>query len=374
MNPRRIYPFSHSPIDCYFKPSIRDFVVKELPLYESSGSGEHLMLLVRKKNLDTFSMLKILSNALNIRLRDIGYAGLKDKFATTYQYISLHKSLESKLDSLTSYLQEQNIKIIQKNYHNNKLKIGHLKGNSFFVRLKKINNSNAIKLDSVLRNIANSGFPNFFGKQRFGRDGDNFAQGEQIAKQNLKIRNKKISNFLLSSYQSALFNQWLSCRNQLSIFVNDFDVKSCLEACKMHEFLQNLAFSKDEVQNLKAQPQLFKILHGDIAMHYPFGKVFEVENLLAESKRFLQQEISITGLLSGKKALLSKEKAFKLESAFLQDINALGTRRYAWVWVQDLQSEYKAQEAHFELSFTLPKGSYATIFLEALLARELNDL
>ena len=121
---------NHSLIDVYFKQNKDDFTVDEIPLYEFSGEGEHLILKVRKKDLSTWDMVNIISNHIGCKSRDIGYAGLKDKNAMTIQHISLHRQYEEKIDSFEHPL----IKILEKNYHNNKIRVGHLKGNRFFYK------------------------------------------------------------------------------------------------------------------------------------------------------------------------------------------------------------------------------------------------
>ncbi|WP_457597494.1 tRNA pseudouridine(13) synthase TruD, partial [Hydrogenimonas sp.] len=57
---------------------------------------------------------------------------------------------------------------------------------------------------------------------------------------------------------------------------------------------------------------------------------------------------------------------------FLADIPAPGSRRYAWVWPTDIEGRYKKEEWHYELHFTLPKGSYATVLIEMLGNREFS--
>ncbi|MCB4750964.1 MAG: tRNA pseudouridine(13) synthase TruD, partial [Sulfurovum sp.] len=84
-----------------FNASSRDFTVEEIPLYEFSGEGEHLVLKIRKKEMTTWEMLDAISTHLGIRRRDIGYAGLKDKHAMTIQYISLPIKFETKMTTFT---------------------------------------------------------------------------------------------------------------------------------------------------------------------------------------------------------------------------------------------------------------------------------
>ncbi|MCH5312783.1 MAG: tRNA pseudouridine(13) synthase TruD [Helicobacter sp.] len=373
-----IYPFSHSPCDCYFSASTRDFVVKEIPLYEPSGSGEHCFIYVRKKALSTFELLNLLSQVLGCKARDIGYAGLKDKAATTYQMLSIHCSLLPKLELAQSFLEEKQVKILHITPHHNKLKIGHLKGNRFFMRLKKCTPLCAHKLQSILAFLAQSGFPNYFGNQRFGKDNTNFESGRALAHHQMQMRNKKISHFLISSYQSHLFNEWLKMRIELSQILHHFSPTQALKA--LHTSSNTALKALGEVcdmhilKSLQAQKQHFVLLQGDVMCHYPFGKAFICDELSNEVARFIQRDIAPMGALSGTKLTHAQHMATLCETPYIDScIKANGARRYAWVWAEDIESEYIAQKAHFELQFSLPKGSYATIFLEALLGRPLES-
>jgi len=234
----RFYSLSHASIDFHFKQSPRDFVVDEIPLYEFSGEGEHLILHIRKKNLSTMELISTLARFLGIKNKEIGYAGLKDKHAMTKQYISLHKKYEEQLEKF----EHENIKILSKTYHNNKIRIGHLSSNRFYIRLKKVNPTDAKKIDEALKSIANNGMPNYFGYQRFGTDGNNHIDGEKIAKGEKKERNVKVRKLLISAYQSHLFNLWLSRRLEINSLVSSFEASEL-------ENLLNMPLS--EIQKLK---------------------------------------------------------------------------------------------------------------------------
>ena len=88
----------------------------------------------------------MLSKRLNIKKSDIGYAGLKDKNALSIQYISINKKLAKNIESLDL----ENIKILDSTYHDNKIKIGHLKGNKFYIRIKKLNKITSNKIQNVI--------------------------------------------------------------------------------------------------------------------------------------------------------------------------------------------------------------------------------
>ncbi|MCW8839002.1 MAG: tRNA pseudouridine(13) synthase TruD [Thiovulaceae bacterium] len=354
----RFYSLNHASIDFHFKQSARDFVVDEIPLYEFSGEGEHLILHIRKKNLSTLELITILAKYLGIKNKEIGYAGLKDKHAMTKQYISLHKKHEESLEKF----EHESIKILSKKYHNNKIRIGHLSSNRFYIRLKKVNPTDAKKIDEALKNIAKYGMPNFFGYQRFGNDGNNHIDGEKIAKGEKKERNVKVRKLLVSAYQSHLFNLWLSRRLEINSLVSSFSVDEL-------ENLLNLP--KTEIKKLKIQKHPFKLIEGDIMEHYPYGRLFEFDQSEHDFERFNKKDISVTGLLCGKKAKTATGLARNIEKDFDDDINADGTRRYAWVYPSDVEGRFNNQEAQYELNFTLPKGSYATVLIEEIAKRKL---
>ncbi len=354
----RFYSLAHASIDFHFKQTPRDFVVEEIPLYEFSGEGEHLVLFIRKKSLSTLELVSAIAKYLGIKNKEIGYAGLKDKHAMTKQYISLHKKHEEAMENFS----HENVKILSKTYHNNKIRIGHLKGNRFFIKLKKVNPTSAQKIDEALKNIAKLGMPNFYGYQRFGNDGDNHVLGEKIAKGEKKERNPKIRKFLISAYQSHLFNLWLSRRLEINTLVDSFKTTELETLLNMPSF---------EIDKLKKQAHPFKLLSGDIMEHYPHGRLFDFDGGEEDLKRFETRDISPTGLLCGKKARIASDTARVIEKDFDDTINADGARRYAWIFPSDIEGRFKEVEAQYEMNFTLPKGSYATVLIEEIAKRKI---
>ncbi|MBL0702961.1 MAG: tRNA pseudouridine(13) synthase TruD [Sulfurospirillum sp.] len=355
---KRLFFLNHSPINALFTKNSTDFVVNEIPLYEFSKEGEHLILLIRKKDLTTWQMIQCLSEVCGAKVRDFGYAGLKDKDGMTTQYVSIHKSFEAKLENFKN----DKIKILSKTYHNNKIRVGHLKGNRFFIRLKRINKIDGKKLTNALKILQKEGFPNFFGYQRFGHNGDNYILGYEILK-GVKIEHKrKMKMFLISAYQSYLFNNWLTSRLEICHILDNSDDEQAINA---------LGFSKELVKSLKKQKKFFKVFKGDVAHHYPNGKPFIVEDLDTEIQRFEKKETTITGWLPGYRSMQSEgfvkemdSKIYTKAEPFLKQMN--GTRRFGWSFLKDVEYEYIDKENWFEMHFSLPKGSYATVILEEL--------
>ncbi|WP_107784777.1 tRNA pseudouridine(13) synthase TruD [Campylobacter concisus] len=365
-----LYALTHAPIEAYFSKNSDDFVVREIPLYEFSGDGEHLIVEISKKDMTTQEALHVLSEVTGAKMRDFGYAGLKDKQGMTTQFISMPRKFESNLANFS----HEKIKILSLNAHKNKLCIGHLKGNSFFIRLKKVLPSNAKKLEQAFISIDKMGYANYFGYQRFGKFGDNAETGLELLKNGTingkKSKNVKLNDFLISAYQSDLFNRWLSKRVEISRFAQDFSLS---ELAQIYPYL-----SGENLKNLKSQKRFFKLIEGEVLGHYPHGKCFLCEDLDAEGTRFDARDITSCGLIPGAKAYEAQGAARMIEDQIFAQANEYkakmtGSRRFAWCYLEDTNYKYNEEKAHFTINFTLQKGSYATVVLEEILHKNIFE-
>ena len=193
-----------------------------------------------------------------------------------------------------------------------------------------------------------------FGFQRFGIEGNNYQKGEAIVKGELKERDRKLKQMYVNAYQSHLFNSWLSKRIEISKLVEAFEAK---------EIYEKLNLPLDMVKQMKKQQHPLKILNGDLMSHYPYGKIFYVEDINSEANKFFEKDRVPTGLLCGKRVKKSEGLAYDIEKEYDEKIFEDGARRFAWVFPSDLESNYKEDKNWMELSFYLPKGSYATEFI-----------
>ena len=365
-----LYALTHAPIEAYFSKNSDDFVVREIPLYEFSGDGEHLIVEISKKDMTTSDALHVLSEVTGAKMRDFGYAGLKDKQGMTTQFISMPRKFESALASFS----HEKMKILSLNVHKNKLRIGHLKGNSFFIRLKKVLLNNAKKLEQAFISIDKMGYANYFGYQRFGKFGDNAETGLELLKNGTingkKSKNPKLNDFLISAYQSDLFNRWLSKRVEISRFAQDFSLG---ELAQIYPYLDGAILKK-----IKSQNRFFKLIEGEVLGHYPHGKCFLCEDLDAEGARFDARDITSCGLIAGAKAYEAQGAAKTVEDEIFAQANEFkakmtGSRRFAWSYLEDTAYRYNEEKAHFTMNFTLQKGSYATVVLEEILHKNIFD-
>lgn len=192
-----------------------DFVVTELPLQLPSGAGEHLWLDVEKNGANTAFVAQQLAAAAGVNEWDVGYAGLKDRYAITRQWFSLYLP-KGETPDLTQ-LQHPEFKVLSQSRHVKKLRPGDLQGNAFRIVLRDVTGDrNAIEAN--LQAVASQGVPNYFGAQRFGFDGGNVEQGRAMLAREVRVRNPKKKGIYLSAVRSFVFNEVLALRIQQGLW------------------------------------------------------------------------------------------------------------------------------------------------------------
>ncbi len=196
-----------------------DFIVTELPLQLPSGEGEHLWLDVEKNGANTAFVAQQLAEAVGVQERDVGYAGLKDRYAITRQWFSIYLPIgkgKGETPDLTQ-LQHPEFKVLSQSRHVKKLRPGDLQGNRFRIVLRDVaGDRNAIEAN--LQSIASQGVPNYFGAQRFGHDGGNVEQGRAMLAREIRVRNPKKKGLYLSAVRSFVFNEVLALRIQQGLW------------------------------------------------------------------------------------------------------------------------------------------------------------
>lgn len=185
-----------------------DFQVWELPLIEPEGDGPHLWLEVRKRGANTRWVAEQLARAAGAKPRDVGYAGMKDRHAVTTQWFSI--GLQEAGNADWQSWQVLDVTILQAVRHRRKLQTGALRGNRFRIRLRDLEGP-LEGLEARCRRLAGAGFPNYFGEQRFGRDGGNVVRGARWLERGGRI-SRGDRGIYLSALRSYLFNTVLAER------------------------------------------------------------------------------------------------------------------------------------------------------------------
>lgn len=158
-----------------------DFLVEELPQYEPGGEGEHTYLLIEKIGLTTPDAIRRVAKAFGVKRTEIGCAGLKDKHAVTRQMFSIRLPDPSVQEgALRDLSHHPRLKVLWVDRHTNKLRVGHLKGNRFMIRIRDVSPTAAVGAKRVLDRLITSGVPNFVGEQRFGYRGNSHVLGRLL--------------------------------------------------------------------------------------------------------------------------------------------------------------------------------------------------
>jgi tRNA pseudouridine13 synthase len=181
-----------------------DFLVEELLGFAPAGHGPHVLLKVEKRGANTAWVAGELARACGCRTMDVGYAGLKDRHALALQWFSVPQSRLTPQDWLTTGGEGWKVQDAQP--HHRKLPRGALSGNRFRIRVRDIE-VDPQRLAARLQTIEQQGVPDYFGPQRFGRDGGNLRRVPEA-----RVLKGTQRGFVLSAARSLVFNALLGER------------------------------------------------------------------------------------------------------------------------------------------------------------------
>ncbi len=205
-------PYAHSfkRISGVLRQKDEDFKVFETLSFDTTGSGEHLFLLIEKQNCNTEWLAKQLQKLFNVDSKAIGYAGKKDRHSVSQQWFSVQlPGIELSEAEINSKLQHEQYRLIQYTRHNKKLRRGAIAHNRFVIKLTSV--KGVIDSD-VINTLTKQGFPNYFGYQRFGIDAANITKADQMLKGEIKVKAREKKSMYLSAARSYLFNLQLKER------------------------------------------------------------------------------------------------------------------------------------------------------------------
>ena len=318
------------------KAQPEDFEVEEVPAYDLSGQGDHLFLWVQKRGVGAEFFTRHVAQRLRIAPDDVGVAGLKDRHAVTRQWVSLPKEAEPNLGKLDG----GGIRVLEVSRHTNKLKPGHLRGNRFDILIRDADRSRPDALATILDRIRAEGLPNYYGPQRFGREGSTLDLGFGIlsGKQKRRVRPFQFK-FALSAVQSLGFNAVLARRLADGLYRT--------------------------------------VLPGDVLLKWPAGGLFVSTDPALDQPRLEAREVVPGGPMVGGRMYQAAGRAAARELAALAAGGlspaafgrfgklASGTRRHNLVYLDDLAAVWESDG--LRLTFTLPAGSYATVLLREVM-------
>lgn len=317
------------------KAKAEHFQVNEDLGFAFTGTGEHLMVRIRKTGENTSFVANELAKACGVKSKDVSWAGLKDRHAVTEQWLSVHLPKGETPDFSAFLAQYPSIEIVATDRHNKKLRPGDLIGNEFVVTLSEV--SDVEDVLKRLESVAKSGVPNYFGSQRFGNQGNNLDEARRWGRENVRTRNQNKRSLYLSAARSWIFNTILSDRIEKGLF--------------------SQAVAGDIVES-----------NGELV-------TVSTDSLSVVNDELSQGQSTLTAALAGDNALPTLEDALALEQPHLgaePDLMALirgnrmrHERRAISLMPQNLSWEVEGD--NITLTFSLDAGCFATAIIRELI-------
>jgi tRNA pseudouridine13 synthase len=383
------------------KHTPEDFRVEEIPLYGPAGDGEHTMFEVEKIGLSTFEMIRQIASTLGMSARDVGYAGLKDAHAVALQHLTvLHVPPADVLA-----MDVPGVRVLWATRHRNKLKIGHLAGNRFILRVRGVDEAALSRCRAILDVLARRGVPNAYGPQRFGIRGDSHLLGRALVLNDVRA----FVTAYLGSPHPAEDEMVARARRQFERgdwekAWSAFPASMPDERRVLRTLMRTGGDARRAVRSLSKRMRLFlvsayqsalfnrvlearldtldRVFEGDLAVKHPGRAVFRVLDADVEQPRAERFEISPSGPIFGRKMIQPTGWPAEVEQVVLdQDGLSLESFRVAGGLRVDgtrraLRFSLVDPEVWFDeglmLRFELPKGSYATAVLGEVMKVDLG--
>ncbi|UCE61231.1 MAG: tRNA pseudouridine(13) synthase TruD [Phycisphaerales bacterium] len=371
-----------------------DFFVEELPLYEPSGEGTHAYFTIEKQGLATLNAIKLIAQKLGKRPNEIGYAGLKDAHGVTQQMFSVEHVDPAELEQMDL----SRVTVLAVNRHTNKLKLGHLAGNRFVIKIRDTITPALYSARPIFDVLAARGVPNYFGPQRFGARGDNARVGLAVLRDDYdeamalilgrssavdqgdvrrarELFDEGHFEEAARAWPRAFGQQARICR---TLIKTEGDTRRAWRA--VDHTLRRLYISavQSELFNrvlARRVTLIDKLETGDVAWKHRNGACFHVEDAAVEQPRCDAFEISPTGPLFGRRMMEASGGPGDVEVAVLSEIGLAkgqvrsqdgarldGARRPLRVPLAEAKMDDGEDDSGYflRLSFKLPPGAYAT--------------
>ncbi len=386
------------------------FIVADDTKVKKVEGNNFSLFIMQKKNWNTIQALTEIARKLGRSFKSVGFAGTKDRTSISTQLCTMFGTDPAKLLELR-------IKDIQINgawQISKKIELGDLLGNRFDVKIRNVEISSSIK--ESLENLRSLGniFPNYFGEQRFGNRNNNYFIGIDILKGNFEAAAMKfLTDIQNESNQEAVeartrlsnerdFDKALSyfpkylkyeriMLHHLSKLPNDYagalrKLPRSLSLIFMHSvdafiFNEELEFyikNMDMVKEIKffcnvnslGFPDLMNLSSGSgIDKSKINSKVFAVASLVGYDSTLndIEKEIiSAQGL---------EQEMFKMKR--MPELNCKGSYRILFSpfynFNFNVDTDRESSDEFAEFKFSLPKSSYATVFLAEFVNSNYNN-
>jgi tRNA pseudouridine13 synthase len=322
-----------------------DFIVKEISNLKVKDSGKYSYYKLTKIKENILDVVSKLAKKLGIKTKDIGFAGSKDKNAVTEQVISI-KNGKKEIVGLRFI-----------GYADKPITLGDLKGNKFEIVVRNLDGEEIEKVDFVV---------NYFDEQRFSKN--NVEIGKKLVKKKFEnaaklIDDKKCVESLKNNPNNFIGALQRVPLRMLKFYVHAYQswlwnetVKKYLEEkCRI---IKKVKYSQGEFVFVNSKKNVSIPLIG-----------FSDENIKNIKNKEIEKII---------KDIMEEEKVTYNDFIIKQipEISMEGELRKVFVDVMDLKiDEFEEDELHLGkkkviISFSLGKGSYATMLIRKLFQKE----
>ena len=390
-----------------------DFIVDEIPLYEPSGEGEHLYIRVQKLGLAHTELVEVLKAHFKVREDAIGAAGMKDRVAVTSQTFSIHLPGRSgEVESAAAAagaLDHPKVQVVWADWHQNKLRRGHLVGNRFSIRIRDLDPIQAPIVWRGLRELEQRGVPNHYGTQRFGYRRNTHRLGAMVLRRDWNALAEELLGAKGSWFPAHQRSQreafdagdlvkaksgWgrrdIAERRVLKALASGASPEKAIRAVSRHmrafwvSALQSSIFNHLLEQRLSAGT-FDRIELGDVAFRHQNRKSFLVDEAVLSGDDVETQvsnfEISPAGPIVGPGMPQAMGRVLEQERAAFaaadvddglfkeSEFDFRGTRRPYRVQIGSLEldSGFDDHGPYVRVAFDLPRGSYATVVLREII-------
>ncbi|WP_457641527.1 tRNA pseudouridine(13) synthase TruD [Persephonella sp.] len=384
----------------YIKKKPSDFVVDEVLNIKLEENGEFQIFKLKKSNVSTIQIVRFLSKLFHIKPSEIGFAGLKDKFAVTTQYISI--PFHYNIPETVCYIQkagkwEETKKkpdferspafcLKRLGYTDKEISLGDNSGNLFSIKIYNLTKEKRENFYKNLEIVKKYGFPNYFGEQRFG---------------SVKGRNDFIFLYLLKGKMEKALKIYFSVKGEVRNWgkweLLYRDLKGCLESYEKDLILglkRGLSFEKAVrilpknirlMFNFAFQSFLWnEYLKKYIEKKYPFKRVPFIHswklsfylniddleylkelNIPYTNTEYKTKDKLLENIIQGTLKEYEIKKEFFGKEIIGIKVLTDGIRK-AIVFPEQIKITEKTKKS-IRINFFLPAGSYATTFLRAIL-------
>lgn len=371
------------------KVKTRDFIVEEISNIELKGRGDYAVFKLKKDGCDMLEVIKSIALKLHLRLGDIGYAGIKDRYAQTSQYITirLFNGLPKEVSGKDYYM-----KLV--GYTDTAIKVGDLVANKFVLTLRELTRKEVYKIDRSFKSIEDTGFINYYDSQRFGSTKNNVFIAKYILKKDYE---RALKQFIFSQYEE---NQ----KQKLKPFYDKLD-KNWHNFGYLNIKIPFLDFLQREYNKTKSWKLTYKKIPVKLreliltsyqsylwnecvkeVLEINFTDFARVNYNVGELYFPIKKIDSFCFPLIGRKLLFTSEQLLIIEKVLqreditqeeIKQVSKSGSflkssSREAVVYpknmsvIEILKDDIYKNYFKIKLSFELPKGSYATVLIKQI--------